>query len=210
MIRSLAVRFGRRSSAAVLEGANRVLQGSIVAALLAGLRRRDPSAIVNGVVSLVFASLPAYVEREYGVRFRPWQRLWVSAAALVHATGMLGPYDRIWWWDHVAHTLTATIVAGATDALLRGGARRAGTSPISARSRAVAVVGTTLGIGLLWEALEYVVHVLADRIGLEPLLVHYGRRDTARDLLYDALGACLVVLFGRSALSNVVDSLAEE
>lgn len=189
---------------------NRILQIAIVTTLLAGVRRRDPSVIVNGVVSLVFAALPGHVESRYDVRFRPWQRVWVSAAALVHALGMLGPYDRIWWWDHLAHTLSGVVVAGAADVVLRAEAEDASRSAISPEARSTFILGVTFGFGVLWEGLEYVVHAVADRLGFEPLLVKYGRLDTRRDLIFDLVGAGVVILFGRRALSNVVKSITDE
>lgn len=214
MTPSSPTRFGDRSGGRVDIGlqrrANRVLQVGLVAALLAGLRKRDPSVVVNGVLSIAFASMPTVLERRYDVRFRPWQRLWISTTALIHTTGMLGPYDRVWWWDHLAHTLSGVVVAGAADVFFRVNAEEGDRPPGSAGSRSVFVVGVTLGFGLLWEALEYAVHTLGDRVGFEPLLVNYGRLDTVRDLCFDALGAGLVVLFGRRALSNVVDSVANE
>lgn len=190
--------------------ANRLFHIAILTALGEGVRRRDPSVIVNGVVSLVFAAIPGFFENRYGARFRPWQRLWVSAAALVHTSGLLGPYDRIWWWDHLAHALSGAVVAGAADVVLRVGVEEAGRATVSPTSRPVVVVGVTLAFGSLWEALEYVVHAIADRLGFEPLLVHYGRLDTVRDVVFDLLGAGLVVLFGRRALSNVVESITDE
>jgi hypothetical protein len=201
--------FGRWIDAGLERGAN-VLQLGIVTALLAGVRRRDPSVVANGAASLAFAAIPEYLERRYDARFRPWQRLWVSAAALVHTVGMLGPYDRVWWWDHVAHTLSGVVVGGAADVALRVDAAGPRRFQGSSRFRSAFIVGVTLGLGFLWEVLEYVIHALGDRIGFEPLLVHYGRFDAVWDLVCDALGAGLVVLFGRRALSNVVESVADE
>jgi len=190
----------RLLDAAVPRAANRLAQAAIGAALLAGARRRDPTVVVNAVVSAAFTALPRALEAGYSVRFQPWHRLWVSAAALVHTLGMLGPYDRIWWWDHLAHTLSGVVVAGATDVVLR--AATVGGDPVSGRprARAVMVVGVTLAFGVFWELLEYVVHAVADRLGFEPLLVHYGRLDAVGDLLFDLVGAGLVVRFGRRAL----------
>ncbi|WP_436343120.1 hypothetical protein [Natronorubrum sp. FCH18a] len=187
---------------------NRLLHAGIVAALAAGIRRRDPSVIVNGALSLTFVSLPRYLKRRYDVRFRPWQREWISTAALIHTLGMLGPYDRVWWWDHLAHTLSGVVFAGAADVVYRSdidGERRA-----SRRSRTAFVAGITFGLGFVWEVFEYIVHALGNRIGFDPLLVHYGRLDAVGDLVFDLLGAMIVLLFGRDRLSNLVDPEGDE
>ncbi|ADB63328.1 hypothetical protein Htur_4523 (plasmid) [Haloterrigena turkmenica DSM 5511] len=190
--------------------ANLGLQLAIATALVEGVHRRDPSVIVNGIVSLLFAAIPKSLENRYGARFRPWQRLWVSGAALVHTLGMLGPYDRIWWWDHLAHTLSGVVVAGATDISFRAEAEKDTQGNSLSKSRPAVIVGITLGFGVLWEILEYTIHAIADRKGFEPLLVHYGRLDAIGDIIFDLLGAGLVVLFGRDGLSNVTESITDE
>ena len=189
---------------------NRLLQVGIVGALLAGVRRRDPSVVTNGAVSLVFAAIPGRIETAYDVRFRPWQRLWVSAAALVHTLGMLGPYDRIWWWDHVTHTLSGVVVAGAADVDYRARPEGRERASLPFDGRATWITGVTVGFGLLWEFLEYGIHAVADRRDFEPLLVHYGRFDSVADVAFDLLGAGLVIFLGKPALSNLVESEPEE
>lgn len=189
---------------------NRVLQVAIVGTLLEGVRRRNPGVTTNGLAALCFAVTPRFLETRYDVRLRPWQRLWISASSLVHSLGMLGPYDRVWWWDHVTHTLTSVVVAGATDVVYRAESRqsiRSGATRVPFRSRASAIVGVTLGFGLLWELLEFAVHAAADRMDFQPPLVHYGRRDTVVDVVFDLIGAGLIVLLGDSALSNVLRQL---
>lgn len=199
----------RSNGRSLLRGANRLLQLGILTTLRAGVERRDPSVIVNAVLSVAFAVAPDYVERRFGVRFRPWHRLWISAAGVIHSVGMLGPYDRIWWWDRVAHTMSGAVVAGGADVLFQaigGDAER----PAASRSRAAFVLGVTLGLGVVWEVVEYTIHVVGRRVGFEPLLVNYGPLDTAGDLVCDILGAGLVIAFGRRTLSTVAESIAAD
>lgn len=179
----------------------------ICTVLLVGYDRRNPGATVNAAVALAMTFVPGVLERRYGVVFRPWQRLWVSTAMFLHSLGMLGPYDRVWWWDHVTHTLSATLVGGVAYVVARTHTRRGGRQAVPRRYAPEFVVGVTMGFGLLWEALEYGIHSLAGRFGFTPLLVSYGRIDTALDLVFDLVGAGLVVLFGPTALENVVRAL---
>ena len=76
--------------------------------------------------------------------------------------------------------------------------------------RAAFIAGVTLVFGILWEILEYVIHTGANRMGFEPLLAHYGRLDALGDVIFDLLAAGLVILFGRQALSNVVEVVTDE
>lgn len=191
------------------DAADTVLRCAILGSLLAGMRRGDPSVVVNAVVSFLFTMLPSGLEAAYDVRFHPWQRLWVSAAGVVHTVGMLGPYDRIWWWDHLAHTLSGVVVAAASDVVFQAERGADGQMGLPLESRVAHITSITLGVGLLWEGLEYVIHRVAARFGFEPLLVHYGRLDAVGDLLFDLLGAAVVIRYGERTLSNLVETASK-
>ncbi|WP_254763828.1 hypothetical protein [Natrinema marinum] len=173
--------------------AERGIRYAILAVFVVGVRRRNPGAVVNAVVALAATYLPGVAERRYDIEFQAWQRVYLQSAMLTHAVGMLGPYDDVWWWDHLTHTHSATLLGGAVFAA----ARRRGRDP---RPRVVAIVAVA---GVLWEIGEYVVHTVADWVGLEPLLVTYGRADTLFDLVFDLVGALLVLVFGDRVLGNL-------
>ncbi|SFS95738.1 hypothetical protein [Halostagnicola kamekurae] len=171
----------------------RGIRYALVSVLIAGVRRRNPGAVVNAAVAAIGTYLPDVVERVFDVELRPWQRLYVDTAMITHAVGMLGPYDEVWWWDHLTHTHSATILGGAVFAI----SRRRGSDP---RPRVIAAVAA---LGLLWELLEYAIHVVARRAGVEPILVTYGAKDTALDLIFDLVGAFLVLAFGDRILGDL-------
>ncbi len=157
-----------------------------------GIRRRNPGAVANAVFSLAGTYLPDVLERVFGVTFRPWQRIYVETAMLTHSVGMLGPYDDVWWWDHLTHTHSASVVGGVVHVL----SERYGWNP---RPR---VVGVIMFVGIVWELIEYGIHFAAERLGIEPILVQYGTEDTVYDLLFNLVGALLVVAFGDRMLQN--------
>jgi hypothetical protein len=177
----------------VAREAERGVRYGIVAVFVVGIRRRNLGAVVNALLALVLSFLPGVTERIFDVEFRPWQRLYTATALLNHAVGMLGPYEEVWWWDHLTHTHSASVLGG----LVHTFARRRGRDP---RPRVLAVV---VGLGVLWELVEYVIHATFRRVGLEPILVPYGRRDTVFDLLFDLVGALLVLAFGDRLLDNL-------
>lgn len=180
----------RRTSAA--RTAERSIRGATLAVFVKGLRQRNPNAVVNAVLMFAATYSPGIAERLYDVRFRPWQRVYTEMAMLAHAVGFLGPYDETWWWDHVTHVLSATLLGGAVHVA----ADRRGRDPNRD------VLTSIVGGGILWESMEYAIHRLSDRLGVEPLLVYYGPRDTLEDLLYNLLGALLVLVFGDQLLRN--------
>ena len=172
--------------------AQRGIRSAIVGVCVLGVRRNNSGAIVNGVIALIASFLPDVVERRYDVGFRGWQRAYAEIAMLAHAAGMLGLYEDTWWWDHLTHTLSATLLGGFVHAT----AKRRGHA---SRPRVLAAI---VGGGILWELLEYAVHALTDRLGLDPVLIPYSARDTVVDLLFNLFGALLVILFGDRLLQN--------
>jgi hypothetical protein len=50
-----------------------------------------------------------------------------------------------------------------------------------------------VGVGVFWELLELAARDVGERFDVEPVLVHYGWRDTVFDLGFDAVGAVVVV-----------------
>jgi hypothetical protein len=184
----------------VAREAERGVRYGILAVLVVGVRRRDVAAVANAAVAFVATYVPGFIERHYDAEFHPWQRLYTLLAMLTHSIGMLGPYDDVWWWDHLTHTHTATIVGGA----IHVAARRRDQVPHPR------ILGLVVGAGVLWELMEYAIHAVANRLGLEPLLISYGREDTLFDLLFDLVGALLVVAFGDRLLGNLVDTADDQ
>ena len=171
-----------------------VIRCGILTVFVEGVRRRDPGAIVNAVLTFAVTHIPDAIEEIYGFEFRPWQRVYAASAMLAHAFGMLGPYDDVWWWDHVTHTLSATLLGG----IVHVTARRRSRDPLPR------ILAATAGLGILWEFLEYVIHTISRRLGIEPVLVHYNKRETVLDLLFNILGALLAYAFGDRLLRNFI------
>lgn len=168
------------------------IRAGIVAVFVVGLRRRNPGAVVNALVAFAMTFVPDFVERRHGFELRPWHRVYAGVAMLTHSIGMLGPYDDIWWWDHLTHLHSASLLGSVVHVVCR----RKGQDP---RPR---VFGVVLGFGLLWELLEYSIHSVARRLDIEPVLVSYGRQDTALDLVFNVIGALVVLVFGDRLLGE--------
>lgn len=181
---------------ATVRTTERAIRLGIVAVFVVGVRRRDPGAVVNALLALAGSYLPDAVERRYAVAFRPWQRVYTEAVMLTHSVGMLGPYDDVWWWDHVTHAHAATVVGSVVHAA----ARRTGRDDPRTH-----VVASVIGAGAVWEAVEYATHGLSRRVGLDPLLVQYGRSDTTLDMVFNLIGALVVVVFADGLLENFVE-----
>lgn len=177
-----------------------VLLAGISATLLVGRKTDNFAAVINGVASLALAVSPPAVEfglkvgMGVDVTFGQALPLWLGGAGFLHMLGMLGWYDSVWWWDHLTHTVSAGLVAALTFAGLHMLVRHSPDVQLSTTYIAVFTVLFTLGAGVLWEFVELLAREVGERIDHPPVLHHYGLRDTALDLLFNCVGALLVVV----------------
>lgn len=194
---------------AALVGSLGILLFALVAVLSVAARRRNWAAVVNAGAALavaIVASLAAL-----GFQFNtvelvtPTLALWATVAGLVHAIGMLGPYDSVWWWDHVTHTLSAALLA----ALVYGALVVTVGATWSTGLVAAATVAYIVLAGVFWELLEIVARAVGERYGIGPILVPYGRRDTALDLVFDVVGAVFVVALDIRVFVSLFDAAPE-
>ncbi|MCO8266145.1 hypothetical protein NKF06_05985 [Haloferax sp. AB510] len=189
--------------------AGRAIQAIIVCIFLVGLYTRNLSVVVNAVLALAVTFLPAVLRRDWQIRLHPLLGLWLALAVLLHAIGMLGPYHSIDWWDHVTHTLSATVVAAVGYVTARAVDEYTETVYLPDRFMFVYILLFTLAAGVFWEVLEFGARLAADAVGSEAVLVQYGLGDTIVDLVFDTVGAVLVALFGTPSLADTIDSVTE-
>lgn len=177
-----------------------ILTAGIFAILFIGVQRRDTATTVNAAVSIAAVVLPLALE--FGlvspsgqpVDIEPALPLWIAAAGFLHSLGMVGLYERLWWWDHLTHTLSAAFIAAVIYACLVVVVPRSSVLNFSAAATGMVTVLFTFWVGVFWELVELIARDIEEVFGIEPILVHYGWRDTAYDLGFDIVGATLVVL----------------
>lgn len=189
------------------------LSGGLVAILFVGIQRQDIATVVNAVVSIGAVLLPLALE--FGVvsfsgqtlDIGPAIPLWLATAGFLHSLGMLGLYETVWWWDHLTHTLSAAFIAALIYATLIVVVPRSSVLNFSPVATGIATVLYTFWIGVLWELIELVARDVAELFDVEPVLVHYGRRDTALDLGFDVLGALLIVFADVRVFVSITEQL---
>lgn len=166
--------------------------GTGFVAVLAG-RRDNGAAVVNAVVSLGVDAVAVGAATGFqfadGSLVAPELAVWAAVAGFLHSIGMLGPYESVWWWDHLTHTVSAALLA----ALVYAGFLVTVGGTWSLPLVAVATVAYTVAAGVVWELVELVARAFGERYGVEPMLIHYGWWDTGLDLAFDLLAAVSVV-----------------
>jgi len=182
------------------------LLAAVSAALAAGAalvllaaRRRNTSAVVNAAAGLgltVFVTILAVTPElllgrnlDIGLVFP----LWLAVASVLHSVGMLGWYESVWWWDHLSHTVSAGLVAALLYAAILVTDPTVPLVDAVPGTTAILTIALTFAVGVAWELMELVGRDLGRRFDVQPVLVYYGPRDTALDLVFDAVGALLIV-----------------
>ena len=102
----------------------RALQALLVGVIAFGVARASWGVVVNAVLALAVTFVPALLRREYNYSMDLGLVLWLTAAVVLHTLGTLGLYDWVWWFDHLAHTVSASVVAGMGYSLFRALNRR--------------------------------------------------------------------------------------
>jgi hypothetical protein len=182
---------------------------AIAAILGVGVATLNVSVILNAAAALGVTYLPAVLSRDLGIRLSPGLTLWMTLAVFLHALGMLGLYRDVWWYDHVTHTLSATLVAAVGYATACAVDRYSDAVSLPSQFMFVFILTFTLAFGVVWEVLEFFARLAADYAGVEAVLVQYGLDDTIVDLVFDTVGAVLVALFGTERLASLVESFHE-
>lgn len=175
-----------------------VLVGLFTTAYI-GFRDENVVLAANAAVSSVIVVIPLLVDSYGGtvfggtVEIGPVLPLWIAVAGALHTIGMMTIYERVWWWDHLTHTVTATFVAAVTYGTLVA----IDADPLAPDLTWSVIAALTFAIimlaGILWELIELVGRELAIGLDREPMLIPYGRHDTALDLVFDAIGAVIII-----------------
>lgn len=164
-----------------------------------GFRDENEVLGVNAAASFVVVVIPLLVDVYEStvpggtLEIGPVLPLWIAVAGALHTIGMMTIYERIWWWDHLTHSVTATLVAAVAYGVLLALDADPLAPDLTWGTIAALTVAITMLAGVLWELLELVGRELAIALDREPMLIPYGRYDTALDLVFDAVGAIVII-----------------
>mgnify|MGYP006282343929 FL=1 len=183
--------------------------------LLVGLLRGNAGIAVNAGVGLLVSFLPAFLERNYRITMSVGIVLWITVAMFLHAfgtlslpaLGFLSPYRSTWWWDHMTHALSSSLVAGAAYAVTRALEEHTAYITMPPKFMVVYLLLFVMAFGVIWELVEFYVGVVSALIGIGKVLTQYGLDDTILDLFYNTLGGLLVATFGTVHLTDLADQL---
>jgi len=193
----------------------RVLQALMVGILVLGIVIGNAGIAVNAAVGLLVTQLPAVIERRYDITMDVALVLWITVAMFLHAlgtlslpaVGFLSPYKSTWWWDHMTHALSSSLVAGAAYAVTRALEEHTEYIAMPPKFMFAYLLLFVMAFGVIWELVEFYVGVASDLVGTGKVLTQYGLDDTILDLFYNTLGGLLVATFGTAHLTDLADQL---
>lgn len=193
----------------------RLMQFSMVGLIFIGFERGDLGIIVNSAIGLGVTYLPAVLERDYAIPMDAGLTLWIVTAVFLHALGTVGIpgsptsfYRSVWWWDHLTHTLSSSIVAAAGYATARAIDKHTRAVSLPPRFMFVFILLFVLAFGVAWEVAEFAAGGIAIMLGGGSVLTQYGLADTMLDLVFNTIGGVIVAIWGTAHLTDVSDALA--
>jgi len=185
-----------------------LLELSLVGFVFIGIDRGSPGVVVNSLVGLAVTQIPALLERDYDITMDPALVLWITAAVFLHALGTLGPYRSFWWWDHLTHGFSSSIVAAVGYAFVRAVDEHIQDVHFPPAFVFCFILLVVLAFGVAWEVLEFAIAGAASLTGTGAVLTQYGLGDTMLDLLFDTVGGVLVAVWGTAYLTDVVGEIS--
>ncbi|MBX0285202.1 hypothetical protein [Haloarcula salinisoli] len=188
-----------------------VMELLLVVIFAIGIVTGSTGVIVNTGVGLLVTQLPALLERDYGIALDPALTLWITTAVFLHAVGVIGLpwadanfYKTIWWWDHLTHALSSSIVAAIGYTTVRALDRHSEEIYVPPRFMFVFILMFVMAFGVAWEVLEFTITLVAEATGNATILTQFGLGDTMLDLVFDTIGAIVVAVWGTAHLTDVV------
>lgn len=191
-----------------------LMQVGLVGMIVFGLIRLNTGIIVNAAIGLGVAQLPPLLQRDFNIPMNPSLTLWITAAVFLHALGIVGIpgvgssfYQSVWWWDHLTHALSASVVAAAGYATIRAIDIHLEEIKLPPNFMFVFILMFVIAFGVFWEVIEFTLGEVSRLLGGEAILTQYGIEDTMLDLVFDTIGALVVAIWGTARLNGVVRAL---
>ena len=174
----------------------RGLQLALLVLLVYGVVTLQFRIAGSGGLALAVTLLPAWLRREYGYSMDAGLVLWITIAMILHTIGSLGLYQQYQWYDEIAHTVSASVIAGLGYAAFRAFELHSDEMDVPSTFRAAFIVVFVLATGVFWEVLEFALAGVAVTV--------FGIDDIVTDFVFNAVGAVIVAVWGTGYVGELV------
>ena len=188
----------------------RGMQLILVAMTAIGFYIGESKFVVNSAIGLLVSFLPAMLEQDHDISLSPGIVIWITSALFLHALGSAGFYNFISWWDHLTHSLSASLVAAIGYTVVRSVDIHSEEVKLPDRFMFIFILMTVLAFGVVWELFEYGLEIIADITKLKMPLAQHGLEDTMKDMTFNTIGALIVAVLGQAHLNNLAEKLMDQ
>lgn len=195
---------------------SRLMQILLALIVLFGVYVGNTGIIVNGLIGFLITFLPALLERKHHLVMDPALVLWITAAVFLHALGTIALpgaqsfYRTLWWWDHMTHALSSSVVTAGGYSAVRAIDEHYEDIYIPRKFMFAFILVFVLAFGVIWELIEFGISGVADMLGSETVLTQYGLEDTMKDIVFNTAGGIMVAFFGEIYLSGIIEQLEQK
>ncbi len=190
------------------ELATRIMQVCLLIMVFVGMYLGDTHVVLNAVIALGITFVPSVLTRKYYISLDPSLTLWITLAVFLDALGTLSFYDTVARWDHLTHSLSASVIAAAGYVTIRTVDIYTDELYIPPRFMFIFIILFVLAAGVIWEILEFLTDEMVVKFEMKAFLTQHGIDDTMWDMFFDLLGALAVATWGTAYLSDISHRLA--
>lgn len=171
------------------------LQGLLAGWLGFGLLTGRWGTAITAGGALAITLLPALLERRFDYTLDPGLLIWLALAVTIHVVGAMGLYEQFTWFDNIAHTVSAMVLAGIGYAAFVSLERHSDDIDVPSAFRFLFILVFVLATGVVWELLEF---------ALGDLMTVYGVQDIVSDMIFNTVGAILVAVWGTGHVDGLI------
>lgn len=188
----------------------RGMQLILMLLFLSGLYTGSSKVILNSFIGLLVSFLPAILERDYDITLNLALETWITAAVFFHTLGSTWFYTNIGWWDHLTHSLSASVLAALGYTTIRiVDLHYQDDVHLPRRYMFVFIVLTIMSFGVVWELLEFALDIISLHTGIDMPLAQHGLEDTMKDMTFNTVGAVIVGVLGHTYLTDTAQQILE-
>lgn len=190
---------------------SRAMQAGMVAIGLGGLVTGNLTWIPSAFLSLLVSVMPSFMARDFKLVLPVQFNFLIVLALFLHvAGGFAGFYDRIIWWDHLTHAMSASLVASLGLVFVVSIDRYYESIFLPRPFLAFFIVMFTMAFGVIWELVEFMMDELTGS------LMQYSLDDSMHDMMFDGFAGFFVAaatiryLFRRTPPEKIAESFDVE
>lgn len=168
-----------------------VMQASMVLFSIYAFISGNLRWFVSGIFCLGATMVPSIYTRNTKVVLPPLLHLWICVALFLHVFGgTMGYYSDVWWWDHLTHFISGSLISILGFTVLVSIARLSKTLYIPALLVPVFILLFILATGVVWEIFEFFSDTVFGT-GMQ-----YSLEDTVYDMIYNIYGGIFASVIG--------------